>query len=160
MRLKKALCVPVGGCCWVACLLSIMCLSFTSGSGSSGTVCSSSVHCQSYNCVGWNPGFCDRSCDCGEGTTFCSETKQCICKERFEGSKCDLEDPKCFFIIVMRVVLSVVTTYYHCTGMRFTIYNTVTSINKNTTSFEDRGFTNRERAWTIAIVDDIILARF
>ena len=94
MRLKKALCVPVGGCCWVACLLSIMCLSFTSGSGSSGTVCSSSVHCQSYNCVGWNPGFCDRSCDCGEGTTFCSETKQCICKERFEGSKCDLEDPK------------------------------------------------------------------
>ena len=41
--------------------------------------------------------------------------------------------------------------------MRFTIYNTVTSINQNTTEFEDRGFTNRERAWTIAIVDDIIL---
>jgi hypothetical protein len=71
-----------------------------------------------------------------------------------------IESCLCFFIIVMRVVLSVVTTYYHCTGMRFTIYNTVTSINQNTTEFEDRGFTNRERAWTIAIVDDIILARF
>jgi hypothetical protein len=59
---------------------------------------------------------------------------------------------------------SIVSSHYilslYSTGMRFTIYNTVTSINQNTTEFEDRGFTNRERAWTIAIVDDIILARF